>query len=234
MKAKSIPIDPVVRRRFKRRLLAWFRQHGRDLPWRKTREPYPILVSEVMLQQTQVSRVLEYWPRFLQRFPTLDALAAARPRQVREAWAGLGYYRRADHLLALARTVRRDHDSELPRDLAQLAALPGIGRYTVGAVASFAWERAVPAIDTNVARVLRRAFAPRLGRTAAAERRLHAMAASLLPRHGSDAWTTNQALMELGALVCTARVMRCESCPVRDACRTGRPHARGTRLTPRG
>jgi A/G-specific adenine glycosylase len=218
---KSIPVDPALRRRFKRRLLAWFRRSGRDLPWRRTRDPWPILVSEVMLQQTQVSRVLAYWPRFLARFPTPAALAAATPGQVRDAWDGLGYYRRAANLHALARTVAHEHRGTLPRSVEALRALPGVGAYTAGAVASFAWERAVPAIDTNVERVLRRAFAPRLGRNATAARRLHALAQSLVPRHGLDAWTTNQALMELGALTCTARVMRCGECPVRVTCRTG-------------
>jgi len=219
---KSIPVTAATRRRFKRRLLAWFRRHGRDLPWRRTREPWPILVSEVMLQQTQVSRVLDYWPRFLARFPDPAALARATPRQVREAWDGLGYYRRAANLHALARTVTHQHGGALPATVDGLRALPGVGAYTAGAVASFAWERAVPAIDTNVARVLRRVFAPRLGHGAAATRRLHGLAQALVPRHGPDAWITNQALMELGALTCTARVMRCGGCPVRPTCRTGK------------
>jgi A/G-specific adenine glycosylase len=218
---KSIPDDASRRRTFKRRLLTWFRRHGRDLPWRRTREPYPILVSEVMLQQTQVARVTEYWPRFLSRFPSLDHLATARPSQVREAWAGLGYYRRADNLHRLARTVRRDHGGMLPRDIAVLRTLPGIGPYTAGAIASFAWELPEPAIDTNVHRVLRRVFHPRVRHNAQGHAKLTRLAQSLVPRAGNDAWTTNQALMELGALVCTARVMRCESCPVRAVCRTG-------------
>lgn len=219
---KSIPGETSRRRLFKRRLLAWFRRHGRDLPWRRTRDPYQILVSEVMLQQTQVTRVTAYWPRFLERFPTLDRLAAAQPGQVREAWAGLGYYRRADNLHKLARTVARDHAGELPRDLAALRTLPGVGAYTAGAVASFAWELPEPAIDTNVHRVLRRVFHPRVRNNAQGTTKLVRLAKSLVPNAGNDAWTTNQALMELGALVCTARVMRCESCPVRAVCRTGR------------
>ncbi len=173
-----------------------------------------------MLQQTQVSRVESYWPRFLERFPTLADLAAARPARVREAWAGLGYYRRADNLHRLAREVTRDGGG-LPRTADGLRALPGVGRYTAGAVASFAYELPEPAIDTNVERVLRRVFHPRLGRHAAAGRRLTALARRLVPRRGTDAWTTNQALMELGALVCTARIMRCGDCPVRPVCRTG-------------
>jgi A/G-specific adenine glycosylase len=218
---KSIPDARARRARFKRRLLAWFRRDGRDLPWRRTRDAYAILVSEVMLQQTQVSRVEGYWPRFLSRFPTVDDLALAKAHHVREAWAGLGYYRRADNLHRLAREVVANHGSVIPADVAALRALPGVGAYTAGAVASFAFELPAPAIDTNVARVLRRVFHPRLPKGAAADRRLHATAQELLPRAGLAAWTTNQALMELGALICTARVMRCERCPVRAACLTG-------------
>lgn len=221
MSAASILDESGRRRRFKRRLLGWFRRHGRDLPWRRTRDPYRILVSEVMLQQTQVSRVEGYWHRFLARFPTLDHLAATRPSRVRDAWAGLGYYRRAENLHRLAREVRDRHGGELPRNAAALRALPGVGPYTAGAVASFAWELNEPAIDTNVERVLRRVFHPRLGRHAAARTRLDTLARRLVPRRGRDAWTTNQALMELGALVCTARVMHCDACPVRPVCRTG-------------
>ena len=168
MSPKSIPDARTHRLRFKRRLVAWFRQHGRDLPWRRTRDPYQVLVSEVMLQQTQVSRVEGYWHRFLDRFPTIQHLAAARPKRVREAWAGLGYYRRAANLHALARTVVTDHDGNLPQEAEALRALPGVGRYTAGAVASFAWESAEPAVDTNVARVLRRVFHPELPKGAAA------------------------------------------------------------------
>ena len=174
-----------------------------------------------MLQQTQVARVAGYWPRFLARFPTVDDLALAQPRQVREAWAGLGYYRRADNLHRLAREVVTQHHGLIPDDIPTLRALPGVGAYTAGAVASFAFELPEPAIDTNVARVLRRAFHPRLPQGAAAGRRLHATAQELLPRAGATAWSTNQALMELGALICTARVMRCDICPVRAACLTG-------------
>ncbi|MGH7582452.1 MAG: A/G-specific adenine glycosylase [Gemmatimonadales bacterium] len=222
MPRKSILDAPPQHREFRRRLLAWFRRHGRDLPWRRTRDPYRILVSEVMLQQTQVARVLEYWPRFLDRFPTVGDLAGAHPRQVREAWEGLGYYRRAASLHRTAGQVMRDHGGELPKDAAALRMLPGIGEYTAGAVASFAWEMAEPAIDTNVARVLRRAFHPRLAPGAAGMKRLRQTARTLLPRAGRGAWATNQALMELGALVCTARAMRCTKCPVRTQCRTAR------------
>src|SRR5436189_1447922 len=152
MARKSIP------QAFTRKLLAWYARAARDLPWRKTRDPYRVAVSEFMLQQTQVSRVAEYYPRFLERFPDLETLARARPRAVREAWDGLGYYARARNLHALAKQVARDHDGTLPDEPEELIKLPGVGRYTAGAVATFAYEKPVPAVDTNVSRVLRRVF----------------------------------------------------------------------------
>jgi len=206
---------------FRRRLTAWFRRQGRDLPWRRTRDPYAILVSEFMLQQTQVQRVTEYYARFLARYPTIDVLAAAAATEVREAWEGLGYYRRAANLHRLARTVVAEHGGRVPDDPAALARLPGVGPYTAGAVATFAFEQAHPAVDTNVARVIRRVFHPR-SRGAAGERRVWETARALQPRAGKAAWTFNQAVMELGALICTARVARCGDCPVRAGCRTGR------------
>jgi A/G-specific adenine glycosylase len=181
-----------------------------------------VLVSEFMLQQTQVSRVEAYYHRCLERFPTVEALAGSEPGMVRESWGGLGYYRRAANLHRLARTVVAEHDGVVPADPAALERLPGVGRYTAGAVASFAYERATPAIDTNVARVIRRAFHPRLGGRGA-ERRLWETGAAIMPRRrGNAAWAFNQAIMELGALVCTARVAKCGECPVRSACATGR------------
>ncbi|MEP7175630.1 MAG: A/G-specific adenine glycosylase [Gemmatimonadales bacterium] len=216
---------------FRRRLLRWFRRHGRDLPWRRTRDPYHVLVSEFMLQQTQVARVEAYYHRFLERHPTLESLAGSEPAMVRESWAGLGYYRRAANLHRLARMVVSEHAGIIPADPATLASLPGVGRYTAGAVASFAYERATPAIDTNVARVLRRAFHPRLA-ARGAERKLWATGAAIMPRRaGRSAWAFNQAIMELGALICTARVARCEACPVRTACATGRRSGEGSRAT---
>jgi len=203
--------------RFSQALRIWFRKHGRDLPWRSTRDPYRVLVSEAMLQQTQVSRVVGFYDRFLDRFPTMQALAKAEPRRVRESWEGLGYYARARNLHALARQV-----TALPSDPEQLRALPGIGAYTAGAVASFAFERRAELVDTNVARVLRRAFAPRANfKTSGGQKRLWSIAESILPRTGKATWVHNQALIELGALVCTARVARCTECPVRSLCRTG-------------
>ena len=222
---------------FRRGLLRWYRRHGRDLPWRRTRDPYRIVVSEFMLQQTQVSRVEAYYHRFLERYPTIQSLAAAPAAAVRESWQGLGYYRRAANLHRLARAVVDDHGGILPADPAALERLPGVGRYTAGAVACFAYERVAATVDTNVARVIRRVFHPRL-RAKPVPRRIWATALEILPREGKRAWEVNQALMELGALVCTARVAKCPACPVRKACRTGHAvtlsAAKGTqpRLTP--
>ena len=192
-----------------------------------------------MLQQTQVARVVAKYGEFLDRFPTLESIAAARARQVHEAWDGLGYYARARHLHALARHVVRGErrrggraggsldGATLPDTIVALRALPGIGRYTAGAVASFAFERAAPIVDTNVARVLTRVFAPELDpRTPRARRAAWDLATALLPRSGRIAYVHNQALMELGALVCRPRKPRCRECPVRSLCKTG------GRLTP--
>lgn len=212
--------SPALVRRFRSRLLSWFAKKGRSLPWRRTRDPYRVLVSEFMLQQTQVSRVTEYYPRFLKRFSSLDALARARPAAVREAWDGLGYYARASNIHALARVVRRDFDGRVPDEPDELVKLPGVGRYTAGAVACFAYEKSVPAVDTNVHRVIRRVF---LGetKTGKREQRIWQLAAALVPRDGKRAWAFNQAIMELGATVCAARKPRCQECPVRPVCRTG-------------
>jgi len=205
---------------FTRKLLAWWAGAARDLPWRRTRDPYRVLVSEFMLQQTQVSRVAEYYPRFLERFPDLETLARARPRAVREAWDGLGYYARASNLHALARVVSNEHDGTLPDHPEELIKLPGVGRYTAGAVATFAYEKPVPAVDTNVARVLRRAFGNVERGMGNAE--LWRLASMLVPKNGKRAWKFNQAVMELGALICVARKPRCPECPVRPVCNTGR------------
>jgi A/G-specific adenine glycosylase len=197
-----------------------------------------VLVSEVMLQQTRVSQVEQYYPRFLEQFPDLGALASARPRAVREAWDGLGYYARARNLHALAKSVvgRRvagqgvaeSGVAKLPEDPEELIKLPGVGRYTAAAVASFAYEKPVPAVDTNVARVIRRVFfgerlmPQRLTRPRPVpERLVWSVAAKLVPKDGKRAWKFNQAIMELGALVCVARKPKCGECPVRSGCKTG-------------
>jgi A/G-specific adenine glycosylase len=211
---------------FRRRLLAWYDRSARDLPWRRTRDPYEVLVSEVMLQQTQVTRVREYYPRFLERFPDVATLASAPARAVREAWDGLGYYARARNLHALAKHVTRGHDGTLPDKPEELIELPGIGRYTAGAVASFAYERPVPAVDTNVNRVLRRVFWGRATGNRQRESDVWRLAAALVPKDGKRAWRFNQAIMELGALVCTARNPKCGECPVRSGCKTGKRFVR--------
>lgn len=235
MAGKSTPRTrkPPSAQRFTRALLAWYRKHARDLPWRRTRDPYEVIVSEFMLQQTQVSRVLEYYPRFLKRFPTVHKLAGATPRAVRENWEGLGYYARASNLHALARVVRNDHDGRLPSDPDELIKLPGVGRYTAGAVASFAYEKPVPAVDTNVARVIARYFIgagrePSTLRTRSVRlptpgsREIWDIAARLVPKNGKRAWEFNQGIMELGARICVARKPKCPECPVRPGCKAVR------------
>ena len=221
-RSPAVQVPDDLRRKFGRRLRTWFRSNGRDLPWRQTRDPYRVLVSELMLQQTQVARVLERYDGFLREFPTLDSVARSRPARVMEAWSGLGYYARARNLHALARTVTSGAGT-LPPDPRALRQLPGVGAYTAGAVASFAFERRAPLVDTNVARVLRRVFAPRLDPgTTRGQRTLWAIAQAILPRTGRATWVHNQAIMELGALVCTARVALCPVCPVRGVCRSAK------------
>lgn len=206
---------------FKRRLLRWYRRVGRRLPWRATRDPYRILVSEFMLQQTPVTRVEQYYPRFFGRYPTIEDLADARPRAVREAWDGLGYYRRARNLQRAAQELVKSHGGRVPDEPQVLEQLPGVGPYTAAAVASFAFQRRRLPVDTNVARVLRRAFGLRLN-GAGGDRRRSRIAEQLLPRRGSLVWEFNQAMMDLGATICRARKPQCPTCPVRPACMTGR------------
>jgi len=179
-----------------------------------------------MLQQTQVSRVVEYYGDFLHRFPSLAHVADAKPSTVKEEWEGLGYYARARNLHRLAHAVTdggRQRSAKLPADPVALRALPGIGAYTAGAVASFAYERRAALVDTNVARVLKRVFMPSVNvKTPKGQRAVWAIAQSLLPRTGRATWTHNQALIELGALVCTARIAHCDRCPVRSVCRSAK------------
>ena len=240
VRAGDLPsIDVARARTFGRRLRAWFRHSGRDLPWRRTRDPYRVLVSELMLQQTQVARVVDYYARFLERFPTLGHVAESPVEHVTGAWAGLGYYARARNLHALAKRVTDGSGpGVIPADPAHLRKLPGVGAYTAGAVASFAYERRAALVDTNVARVLSRVFAPELDPKRPRDlAQLWRVAEIVLPRTGRTAWAHNQALMELGATVCTARVRRCELCPVRPQCATnavrGCPGATRRRTTAR-
>jgi A/G-specific adenine glycosylase len=210
--------DPQQVRRFRRRLLHWYARHGRDLPWRHTRDPYRILVSEVMLQQTQVERVLQYYPRFLRRYPSLEALAQSSEFEVREAWAGLGYYARARNLHRTAHRLATEHGGRVPADPVLMRRLPGIGRYTAGAVLSFAFGKDAAILDTNAARVLARVFAVhRHGAKNALQRRLWRLAETVTPAGKADQF--NQAIMDLGAMICRARSPQCAICPVRTCCR---------------
>jgi len=199
-------------------LLAWYRVHKRDLDWRRTRDPYAIWISEIMLQQTRVAAVTPYYRSFLARFPSARHLATARLDSVLRYWAGLGYYRRARHLHRAAKQIVSRHGGEFPQGHAEALALPGIGNYTAAAVLSIAYNAPLAVVDGNVARVLARLGAvPGELRTPAVWRRLTAMAAALLSPEASGEW--NQAMMELGATICTPQSPHCAACPVSDWCK---------------
>lgn len=209
---------------FAEKLTAWFRAEGRDYPWRRTRDPYAILVSELMLQQTQIATVLGhgYYGRWLAAFPDVAALAAASEDALLKAWEGLGYYNRARNLQRAARAIVEDHGGHFPRSVEGLLALPGVGRYTAGAVASFAFDLPAPLVDGNVARVFSRVFdlqepidAP------AAQKRLWHWAEALVPE--TEARAYNNGLMELGQRICTNAAPACGECPVASHCRTREP-----------
>ena len=218
MTDEQIP-SPVARQRFRRQLLTWYRKHGRDLPWRKTDNPYHILVSEIMLQQTQVDRVLPKYFEWLQKYPSFEVLADAPLEDVTRTWYPLGYNVRPRRLQSIAREAVTRFGGALPSDEETLLSFHGIGRYTAGAIRSFAFRQRAAIVDTNVARVLSRVF---LGVQAnpkghAQQRRLWRISAALVPhRHAFD---FNQALMDLGATVCMARKPRCRVCPLRRQCR---------------
>ena len=210
------PARPIVSR-FQRRLLSWYRRNARDLPWRKTREPYRILVSEVMLQQTQVDRVLPKYRQFLARYPTLEALAAAPVADVRRIWYPLGYNIRPVRLHAIARETIARYGGRLPDTADTLRQLPGVGRYTAGAILAFAHGQDVAVLDTNVRRVIGRVFmGPRRLRRLRGEKALWDLAERLVPR--GQGYDFNQALMDFGATWCTARRPRCPRCPMRGFC----------------
>jgi A/G-specific adenine glycosylase len=198
-------------------LLAWYRANRRDLPWRRSRDPYAVWISEAMLQQTRVETVIPYWGRFLALFPDITRLAAAEPDAVLGAWAGLGYYSRARNLHRAAQRVVAEHGGRLPDTVEGLLELPGVGRYTAGAVASIAFDRPEPVVDGNVARVLVRLHGIRENpKQPAVAARLWELATDLA--RGPSPGDLNQALMELGALVCTPRTPRCPACPLRRRC----------------
>ncbi|MFP4439324.1 MAG: A/G-specific adenine glycosylase [Chloroflexaceae bacterium] len=199
-------------------LLAWFANAARDLPWRKTRDPYQVLVAEIMLQQTQVERVRPKYAAFLEAFPTLEDLAGAPTAEVIRMWAGLGYNRRAVNLQRTARAVLEEHSGTFPRSVAELRQLPGIGPYTAGAVACFAFEQDVAFMDTNIRRVLRRCLVgPEDQPPTTPDRELLTLGQAVIP--SGQGWTWNQAIMELGALICTAKSPTCRRCPLRTDCR---------------
>ncbi len=204
----------------RRLLLDWFASSGRDLPWRRDYAPWSVLVSEVMLQQTQMDRVVPFFDRFLARFPTPAALAAASEEEVLKLWEGLGYYARARNLQAAARAIAHGHGGRVPDDPAALRGLPGVGPYTAAAVASIAFGQDAPLVDANVERVLARVFdVDESLATSAGKRRIAALAAELLPP--GRARDFNQALMELGALACS-KAPRCGECPLAGLCEARR------------
>ena len=210
-------LRPEVVTEVHRVILGWYRRQGRDLPWRHTRDPYAILVAETMLQQTQVDRVRPKWHAFLALFPTLAGLAAAPRAEVIRAWAGLGYNRRAVGLHEIARTVTERGDATLPSTIDGLRALKGIGPYTAGAIACFAFGLPEPILDTNVRRVLGRIFQVSIPSGVNADRHAWATARDVLPV-AADVYDWNQALMDLGATICVARAPRCAQCPVATQC----------------
>lgn len=206
------------KRSFRRRLFAWYKKHARDLPWRAGRDPYRVWISEVMLQQTQVETVKPYFARFTERFPTVAHLAEADEEEVLRLWEGLGYYRRARGLHAAARQIVEQHNGKLPGDVPTLLKLPGIGRYTAGAIVSIAFDRPAPILEANTIRLFTRLVAYGGDPTSSAgQKRLWQIAEELLPaRRVSD---FNQALMELGALICTPKQPDCPHCPAAGLCR---------------
>jgi len=209
--------DPRVVRAFQRRLLAWYARHGRDLPWRRTRDPYRVLVSEIMLQQTQVDRVVPKYHQFLERYPTLDDLAGARARDVRRLWYPLGYNIRPARLHQIARETVARYGGRLPDTAEGLRGLPGIGRYTAGAVLSFAYGQDAAILDTNVRRVLSRVFiGPRRMQRLRGEKAYWDLAEALVPP--GRAYDFNQALMDFGATWCSPRAPRCAPCPMKRFC----------------
>jgi A/G-specific adenine glycosylase len=214
----SLPLPPPARRRrFRRNLLEWYRTHGRRLPWRTTDDPYHILVSEVMLQQTQVDRVLPKYDEWLAKFPSLTALAAADEADVLQTWRPLGYNIRPRRLQTIAREAVARHDGRLPSDEATLLAFKGIGAYTAGAIRSFAFRQRAAIVDTNVARVLHRIFVGSGNeRSHAMKKHLWEVSRAVLPR--TDVFDFNQALMDFGAMVCTARKPKCLVCPMARGC----------------
>jgi A/G-specific adenine glycosylase len=215
------------RRLFRQRLLAWYRRHGRDLPWRKTADPYHILVSEIMLQQTQVDRVLPKYAEWLEKYPSFHVLADAPEHEVAKAWYPLGYNIRPRRLQSIAREAVAKYGGELPSDHETLMSFKGIGEYTAGAIRSFAFGQRAAILDTNVARVLFRVFVAKGDpKQHAVKRHLWQLSKALVPRR--HVFDFNQALMDFGALVCVARNPKCLICPLSRSCRSVQNAGRDT------
>ena len=217
-------ISPKNVRAFRRSLLHWYHRHGRDLPWRATRDPYAILVSELMLQQTQVATVIPYYNTWLRRFPEFSSLARASENDVLHAWQGLGYYARARNLHATAKLVAKQHGSRFPSAIGEMRKLPGIGKYTAHAIGTFAFDQSVPIVEANSARVLSRLFNLQIRiDSAMGQRTIWNRAASLVPER--DAAIYNSALLDLGALICLPGKPKCTICPVMKFCRARNPES---------
>lgn len=208
---------PTQKQVLRRRLLAWYSKHARDLPWRRSRDPYRVWISEIMLQQTQVATVERYFGRFVQAFPNVATLAAADEQDVLRLWEGLGYYRRARQMHAAAQTIVAEHGGRFPRTVEGLRTLPGVGRYTAGAIASISFEVRAPILEANTIRLLSRLVAYRDDPlSTAGQRVLWQVAEDILPRVSVSPF--NQALMELGSLVCKPSEPDCDSCPLSSLC----------------
>lgn len=217
MRDSTVDCDAPTMARFRRALLAWYTRSARPLPWRNTADPYRIWISEIMLQQTTVAAVVPYFERFLRRFPSLEALAVAPEEEVLRVWEGLGYYSRARNIHAAARTIVDEHEGQFPDDVAALMGLPGIGRYTAGAIASFAFDRQAPIVEANTLRLYCRLLGFRGDPRAAAGRKiLWDFAGRIVPHKRPGLF--NQALMELGATLCKPENPNCSRCPVRASC----------------
>lgn len=216
-KRRSSWPDQPLKRRFQQRLLKWYAIYGRALPWRKTSNPYHILVSEVMLQQTQVDRVVPKYHEFLNRYPTFKDLAEAPVKDVKQTWYPLGYNIRPERLHSIACETVERYGGKLPNDQDQLLSFKGIGRYTAGAIRSFAFNEDAPILDTNVIRVLHRVFIAK-GDPKAQKAKLWELSEALIPR--GKGYDFNQAIMDFGAICCTARTPSCQKCPMRPICKT--------------
>jgi len=226
LKSLKSTIHPMLDRSepFRRSLLNWFHANAKDYPWRTTKDPYEILVSEMMLQQTQVVTVLGrgYYRRWLESFPDFKSLAAADESEVLRVWEGLGYYSRARNLHKLAKVVVHELGNQFPSEVVEIESLPGIGKYTAGAIASFAFNSSVPAVDANIARVIVRIFdfQERID-TSYGQKKIWGWANDMVPSSGARSW--NSALMELGQTLCKPRVVLCDECPLSACCQSSQP-----------